>query len=218
MNKKLMMNVVIFVAFANIVSLAFRNKIDAIVLFFAVAFLVNMYTKNKMYVILVALIASNALDTKLFEGMEHGKKSKESDEDDESGDEDDESDDDNSKNNKDEKDEDDKQENNDKDDDEDDNRNKEEFQNENDTFEAADNLTLGKRVDYTTTLEQAYSNLQGILGKEGISGLTKHTEKLLDQQKNLMDSLVQMGPIVDNAQKTLKGLKLDGMPDIFNNK
>ena len=204
MNDKLILNLLIFVAFANIVSLASRNKIDSIVLFFASGILTHMYTKNKVYVILVALIAANALETRMFEGMANN------------GEDDDEDDnDDNKKEDEDDDKDDDKDDDDDDDDDNDNDDNGENFTNKDNTFEESDNQTLGKRVDYTTTLEQAYNNLQNILGTEGVSGLSKQTEKLLDQQKNLMDSLVQMGPIVDNAQKTMKGFKIDGLPDLF---
>ena len=43
------------------------------------------------------------------------------------------------------------------------------------------------RIDYAKTLEQAYDNLQGMLGKDGIKGLTSETTKLVQQQQGLMD-------------------------------
>ena len=64
-------------------------------------------------------------------------------------------------------------------------------------------------------METAYKNLQGLLGKDGIKGLTSQTNKLLAQQKNLMGSLKHMGPIIDDAQNTLKGFNLAGITKLF---
>lgn len=66
-----------------------------------------------------------------------------------------------------------------------------------------DDMDIGKRIDYASTLEQAYSNLQGVLGKDGVSGLTKETEKLINQQKSLMGTLNEMIPFIKDTKKTL---------------
>jgi len=76
----------------------------------------------------------------------------------------------------------------------------------------------GARIDYASSLENAYSNLQNIIGPNGIKGLTDQTKKLLSQQKNLMGSLSDMGPVIDDAQKTLKGFNLKGITNIFKQK
>ena len=60
-------------------------------------------------------------------------------------------------------------------------------------------------------------NLQNILGNDGIKKLSNQTQKLLGQQKNLMSSLTQMAPVINNAQKTLKNFNLEGVSDLFNN-
>jgi hypothetical protein len=62
---------------------------------------------------------------------------------------------------------------------------------------------IGKRIDYASTLEAAYDNLQGMLGKEGISGLTKETQNLISQQKSLMGTLGEIQPLIKNAKETL---------------
>ena len=67
------------------------------------------------------------------------------------------------------------------------------------------------RVDYAATLESAYDNLQNMLGTDGVKGLTSETKRLVDQQKNLMESLNNMAPVLNTAKKTLEGLEL---PDI----
>ena len=82
----------------------------------------------------------------------------------------------------------------------------------------SDDGAVGNNINYSATLEDAYKNLQGLLGKDGIKGLTSQTNKLLGQQKNLMDSLKNMGPIIDDAQNTLKGFDLPGITKLFNRK
>ena len=75
-----------------------------------------------------------------------------------------------------------------------------------------------ERIDYAKTLEQAYDNLQGMLGKEGISGLTSETSKLVEQQAGLMDSLKGMGPMLKEAKAMMSGMKdmggMDTMKDM----
>ena len=43
----------------------------------------------------------------------------------------------------------------------------------------------GNRIDYAATVEEAYDDLNKILGSDGIKNLTEDTKKLADQQKNL---------------------------------
>ena len=72
----------------------------------------------------------------------------------------------------------------------------------------------GDRIDYASTLELAYDNLQGMLGEGGVKGLTDETKKLVSQQKDLMGTLNQMAPILNNAKETLSGLNLGDMGDM----
>ena len=66
----------------------------------------------------------------------------------------------------------------------------------------------GKRIDYAATLEMAYDNLDKMLGKKGMQGLTQETSKLAKQQKGLMESLKNMAPIMKNAKSTLESMNL----------
>ena len=60
-------------------------------------------------------------------------------------------------------------------------------------------------------MEQAYNNLQNMLGKDGMNSITQETKKLVNQQKDLMGTLSQMAPILTNAKETLAGLNLEDM-------
>ena len=69
--------------------------------------------------------------------------------------------------------------------------------------ESEEDSQIGKRIDYAATLEQAYDNLQGILGAKGMEGLTKETQKLINQQSTLMNTLNTMTPVLNSAKSTL---------------
>jgi len=55
----------------------------------------------------------------------------------------------------------------------------------------------GHKIDYATTIEDAYDQLNSILGKDGIKNLTADTERLMQQQAQLAGSLKDMGPLME---------------------
>lgn len=69
--------------------------------------------------------------------------------------------------------------------------------------------SVGRRIDYASTLEKAYDNLQDMVGKKGINSLMKDTQKLVAQQKSLMDVISNITPTLEKANTTLKGFNLD---------
>ena len=62
----------------------------------------------------------------------------------------------------------------------------------------------GNRIDYASTLEQAYDNIENIIGEEGVRGLTDQTKSLMNQQKQLMDNMKDMGPLLKSAEGFMK--------------
>jgi hypothetical protein len=82
---------------------------------------------------------------------------------------------------------------------------------ENDKKDGDDDYAPGERLDYSATLEMAYNNLDKMLGKKGMQGLTAETEKLVGQQKNLMESLNNMAPVLESAKSTLDNMNLPDM-------
>ena len=50
-----------------------------------------------------------------------------------------------------------------------------------------------------------------MLGEDGMKSITQETKKLVSQQKDLMGTLNQMAPILNNAKETLAGLNLEDM-------
>ena len=59
------------------------------------------------------------------------------------------------------------------------------------------------RIDYAATMEQAYDNLNKMLGEGGMKNLTKDTKGLMDQQKELMQQLKDFAPLMEQAGNML---------------
>ena len=68
------------------------------------------------------------------------------------------------------------------------------------------------RIDYAATMEQAYDNLNKMLGDGGMKNLTKDTKGLMDQQKELMGQLKDFAPLMEQAGNMLD--KLGGMDNL----
>ena len=75
----------------------------------------------------------------------------------------------------------------------------------------------GHKIDYATTIEDAYDQLNSILGKDGIKNLTADTERLMQQQSQLAGSLKDMGPLMekmspmmDQVTKMMSDMPKDG--------
>ena len=87
-----------------------------------------------------------------------------------------------------------------------------------DTTAPTENMSLYKkknnRIDYASTLEDAYGDLSNILGKDGIKNLTSDTQKLMDQQMQLADALKGMAPLIGDAKKMLKGIDISGLTNM----
>uniref|UniRef100_A0A6C0EQ22 Uncharacterized protein n=1 Tax=viral metagenome TaxID=1070528 RepID=A0A6C0EQ22_9ZZZZ len=68
------------------------------------------------------------------------------------------------------------------------------------------------RIDYAATMEQAYDNLNKMLGDGGMKNLTNDTKGLMDQQKELMGQLKDFAPLMEQAGSMLD--KLGGMDNL----
>ena len=67
------------------------------------------------------------------------------------------------------------------------------------------------RIDYAYTVEDAYDDLSKILGGDGIQRLTGDTQQLLEQQVQLVDAMKNMTPLIETAKGLLNGLNMDGL-------
>jgi hypothetical protein len=54
----------------------------------------------------------------------------------------------------------------------------------------------GYNIDYASTIEDAYDQLNNILGSDGIKQLTNDTQGLMKQQMQLAESMKEMGPMI----------------------
>ena len=81
--------------------------------------------------------------------------------------------------------------------------------------------TNGKNfVSQGDTLAEAYKNLEGMIGKDGIKGLTNQTETLLNQQHELMQNIKGMEPFIATAENLMSKLdlsSLDGIGSMLSN-
>ena len=67
------------------------------------------------------------------------------------------------------------------------------------------------RIDYASTLEEAYDNLDSILGGDGIKNLTKDTQKLMSKQQELFKSMETMAPMLNQAKSMLEGFDMKNL-------
>jgi hypothetical protein len=78
-----------------------------------------------------------------------------------------------------------------------------------------DDLPVNNRVDYAKTLEKAYDNLENIVGQDGVRGLTSQTNTLMEQQKQLMENMKSMEPLLKTAQSFLDKFESSSMGKLF---
>lgn len=83
-----------------------------------------------------------------------------------------------------------------------------------DGFSSAGGKKGSSRVDMGSTLEQAYDDLNSVLGSDGIKNLTADTQNLMKQQLHLAEAMKEMGPLMQQAQSMLKTLNIDGLGDL----
>ena len=81
-------------------------------------------------------------------------------------------------------------------------------------FSSAGGKKGASRVDMGSTLEQAYDDLNSVLGSDGIKNLTSDTQNLMKQQLHLAEAMKEMGPLMQQAQSMLKTLNIDGIGDL----
>ena len=67
------------------------------------------------------------------------------------------------------------------------------------------------RIDYASTIEDAYDDLNKIIGGDGIKRLTDDTQKLMGQQMQLADAMKSMSPLLEQAKTMLQGFDLKNL-------
>ena len=82
------------------------------------------------------------------------------------------------------------------------------------------NKKRNNRIDYAATVEDAYGDLNKILGGDGVKRLTQDTQQLMAQQLQLADAMKNMTPLLEQAKGMLKGFdfkELGGLANIAKN-
>lgn len=67
------------------------------------------------------------------------------------------------------------------------------------------------RIDYASTLEEAYDNLDKILGGDGIKNLTMDTQNLMSKQQELFQTMQTMTPMLNQAKQMLEGFDMKSL-------
>lgn len=214
LNNKYFFYFILFLAGSNLLGYIAMGNINAVVFFILVAFLSMQFTDNKVIALLIAIVLSNLFlsGKKVKEGM--ASKSDEEDEKkknssvmdgpvDESSNSDSSSSD-STNNNSD--------------------NNPTTIASSSSTTPPESMNTMSNkkrtRIDYASTVEQAYDNLHQILGGEGIKNLTQDTQKLMGQQQQLAEAMKSMTPLLETAKTMLDGFdmkNLNGLAEFAKN-
>jgi len=77
---------------------------------------------------------------------------------------------------------------------------------------------LKNDINYASTIEAAYNNLDGILSSDALKNMTTDTQKLVSQQKKLMENVKQVQPMMENVLSMVKDSGIDSskMLTMFN--
>jgi hypothetical protein len=74
-------------------------------------------------------------------------------------------------------------------------------------FETGRRKTRGNNIDYAATMEDAYDDLNNILGSDGIQRLTADTQNLIKQQVQLARAVENMTPMLNSLTPMVNELK-----------
>ena len=68
-------------------------------------------------------------------------------------------------------------------------------------------------MDVAAKMEDAYGNLNKMLGDGAMASMANETKKLVAQQQELMNTLSTMTPSLNKAKETLENLNLPNMEE-----
>jgi len=193
LTNKLVLHIVSFLALFNVIGYMVLGNYKIVLYFIILAFLIRYFSKNMIVVLGIPLILINIIamnKDSYFEGAETMEKSK------------------------DEKDEKDDKSKDKKTDASGEPVIKTIKEKSDENFEVGRSKNSGHKIDYATTIEEAYDQLNSILGKDGIKNLTADTERLMNQQAQLAGSLKDMGPLMEKMGPMMEQVTtmMDNMP------
>lgn len=192
LNNKNVLYAVFVIAILNLLGYLMMQNTEAVVFFLIVGFLTTYFSKNMTVVLIVAMVATSIFASTRITYIKEGMSSK------------------NKKSN-------DKKKSSDEEADADadaDAYPDTDDHEENEEADMSEGMTTKNKVDYASTIEKAYENLQNTVGKEGIEGLTKQTGDLLTQQKELMDNIKGMEPFIKTAESFMQNLDMSSLDSV----
>ena len=195
LTNKWVLNIISFLALFNVIGYMIMGNFNNVIFFIILAVLVRNFSQNMIIVLGTPLVIVNlfAMGNGTFEGMtnpdgtttgteEEEKKKKEEEE----------------KKKK----------------EEEEKKKKEEEEKKNGIKDAAtQGFEVGRRkngaskIDYASTIEDAYDDLNKILGSDGIKRLTDDTQGLMKQQMQLADSMKSITPLVQGMAPMIDQMK-----------
>ena len=170
LTNRTILNVVFVIAILNLIGYLMIGSIHDVVYFILVALLTSYFSKNMIIVLGVPLVLVNLFslrNTRQREGFDEQKSKQEKQEDMKE-----------------------KQEDTDKKQEHEKDKVKEE-----EPFEVGRNVG-DSTIDYASTVEDAYNDLNKIIGSDGIKRLTDDTQNLMKQQLELTKAMQGMGPLM----------------------
>ena len=75
-------------------------------------------------------------------------------------------------------------------------------------FEVGRRKNGAAKIDYASTIEDAYDDLNKILGSDGIKRLTDDTQGLMKQQMQLAKSMEGMGPLIEGIKPMIEQMNV----------
>lgn len=201
LTNKIVLYLIAFLSITNVIGYMMMNNLNAVIIFILVGFLASRFSKNMTVILLAPLLIVNFLMTTqmIKEGMtskpnkakKAAKKAAKREH----------------------------MENMDDEEEEEDvsvEVKEEETEAEpNEAFEVGTKARKGaSRIDYGTTVENAYDDLNKIIGGDGIKRLTEDTQRLMEQQTKLAEAMNNMGPLLNSAKDMLKGFDMSNMGNI----
>lgn len=206
LTNKWVLNVVAFLAFFNVIGHLVIGNTNAALYFIIFAALISFFSKNMTIVLGIPLIIINLLairDASMIEGMENNNMSEEKNDQtmiDEI-----------VKDNKDKP----SQKTGqglpmqplEQTDDTSSDNNAQSTGTEQDGVETVQRKNRGNNIDYAATVEDAYEELNNILGSDGIQRLTADTQNLMKQQLQLARAVENMTPMLNSLTPMVHDLK-----------
>lgn len=202
LTNKYVLYVLLFLAMMNVIAFLATDNFISLAIFALIGVLVSYFTKNMSMVLIVTLVVSSFLHItrKTVETMVNKDDKKK-----------------NKKNKK-------EGMENQEDDFEDaapvkESDSDEESDNEDEKSDEAPMMDKKKKgsVNHQKTIEEAYGNIENVLGNKNFKKMSKDAMTLMEQQEKLTESMNSMAPLIQNAGSLLEKMDVEAMTGMLQN-